>query len=146
MRRSQFTATSAIQFARLSGFSPIITTASKRNEDYLKSLGATHVIDRSIPLADAVKAVTSKPIKIIYDAISEKDTQTSAYEILSPGGTLILVSQLSIEETKLSKEKTIVLVFAFLEDPSQPIGVKLCKELPGLLESGALKVRLWFYV
>ena len=53
-----------IQFAKLSGFSPIITTASKHNETYLKSLGATHVIDRSIPLSElpqAVKAITDKP-------------------------------------------------------------------------------------
>lgn len=30
-----------IQFARLFGFSPIFTTASFKNEEYLKSLGAT---------------------------------------------------------------------------------------------------------
>ncbi|HEV7737525.1 MAG TPA: hypothetical protein VGO47_09170, partial [Chlamydiales bacterium] len=37
---------SAIQLAKLSGFSPIATTASTHHTDYLKSLGATHVIDR----------------------------------------------------------------------------------------------------
>ena len=34
-----------IQLARLSGFSPIIVTASLSNEEYLKGLGATHVIN-----------------------------------------------------------------------------------------------------
>ncbi|KAG6811821.1 hypothetical protein H0H92_005680 [Tricholoma furcatifolium] len=37
-----------LQLAKLSGFSPIVTTASLSNAKYLKSLGATHVIDRTI--------------------------------------------------------------------------------------------------
>ncbi|EKM48207.1 uncharacterized protein PHACADRAFT_77921, partial [Phanerochaete carnosa HHB-10118-sp] len=41
----------AIQFAKLSGFSLIITTGSLHNEAYLKSLGVTHVIDRTAPLS-----------------------------------------------------------------------------------------------
>lgn len=36
-----------IQFAKLSGFSPIITTASPRHIAHLQALGATHVIDRT---------------------------------------------------------------------------------------------------
>ncbi|KAJ7925123.1 chaperonin 10-like protein [Mycena leptocephala] len=38
----------ALQLARLSGFSTIITTASLKHESFLKSLGATHVIEESI--------------------------------------------------------------------------------------------------
>ena len=34
----------------MSGFSPIITTASPGNAPYLTSLGATHVLDRHAPL------------------------------------------------------------------------------------------------
>ncbi|KAF8510033.1 hypothetical protein JB92DRAFT_2728841 [Gautieria morchelliformis] len=38
----------AIQLARLSGFSPIVVTASLHNSDLAKSLGATHLIDRKM--------------------------------------------------------------------------------------------------
>ena len=41
---------SVIQLAKLSGFSPIITTSSLAHADYLKSLGATYVLDRNAPL------------------------------------------------------------------------------------------------
>ena len=37
----------AIQCAKLSGFNPIITTASLHNEPLLLSLGATRVVERS---------------------------------------------------------------------------------------------------
>ncbi|CCO30218.1 Protein TOXD [Rhizoctonia solani AG-1 IB] len=36
----------AVQLARIAGFSPIVTTASVKHEDFLKSLGATHIFDR----------------------------------------------------------------------------------------------------
>ncbi|KAG6372052.1 chaperonin 10-like protein [Boletus reticuloceps] len=47
----------AIQLAKLSGFSPIITTASLHNEDLLLSLGATHILDRKLPNAALIKRV-----------------------------------------------------------------------------------------
>ena len=79
--------TPAIQVAKLSGYSPIITTASARNAEYVKSLGATHVLDRNtVPisaLGDAVKKITSEPITIAFDSISEAETQNAAYEVLS---------------------------------------------------------------
>ncbi|KIJ54529.1 hypothetical protein M422DRAFT_240596 [Sphaerobolus stellatus SS14] len=80
----------AIQSARLSGFSPIITTASLHNADLLKSLGATHVIDRKADVAAEVKRILPESPKIIYDAIST-DTQEVAWKLLAPGGTLLLV-------------------------------------------------------
>ena len=39
---------SAIQLAKLSGFSPIIVTASLHHAEHLEALGATHVIDRNV--------------------------------------------------------------------------------------------------
>ena len=69
------TAAPAIQFAKLSGFSLIITTASLRNAEYLKSLGATHVIDRNAPaeaLAASVAQIAGKPVKYAYDAVAER--------------------------------------------------------------------------
>jgi NADPH:quinone reductase-like Zn-dependent oxidoreductase len=55
----------AIQLAKLSGFSPIITTSSKKHTDFLKSLGATHVVDRaSINLASDIKFFQMVPPKL----------------------------------------------------------------------------------
>lgn len=83
----------AIQLARMSGFSPIITTASLRNTNYLKNLGATHVIDRylSLPeLKQAVERITSAPIHVIYDTVSIRETQEAAWQLLGPQGRLVV--------------------------------------------------------
>ncbi|KAJ7505086.1 hypothetical protein B0H11DRAFT_2343516 [Mycena galericulata] len=63
--------------------------------DYLKSLGATHVIDRkAVSTADvpaAVKKITSAPIKIVYDVISEAETRDACFAILATGGIAIAI-------------------------------------------------------
>lgn len=135
----------AIQFARLSGFSPIITIASRRNELRLKSRGATHVIDRSVPLSRlqrTIKEITDKPLEIIYDAIADPSTQNAAYGALASGGKLILTLDAAIEKEKLTEDKTIVNVFGNVHVPTQrEVGVGLYRNLTALLEAGDLKVR-----
>ncbi|KAG6917713.1 hypothetical protein DXG01_001364 [Tephrocybe rancida] len=88
-----------IQLAKLSGFSPIITTASLKHTEFLKSLGATNVLDRNLP-SDALKTkvgeLTSAPIDIVYDAISTTVTQQTGNDLLVPGGHLITVLNLVI--------------------------------------------------
>jgi NADPH:quinone reductase-like Zn-dependent oxidoreductase len=101
----------AIQLAKLSGFSPIITTASLHNEAHLKSLGATHVIDRKNPLAAAVHEITSTPFEVVFDTISSAETQTSAYEVLGASGCLPITSMLQIPEDKLTANKKVISVF-----------------------------------
>ncbi|KAG6848938.1 hypothetical protein H0H93_012669 [Arthromyces matolae] len=128
-----------IQLARLSGFSPIITTASTKHVAYLKSLGATHVIDRHAPLSSlgaSVKAITSAPIDIVYDAISTADTQKAGYEILAAKGAMVVV--LNPEVTKVSG-KEVYHVFAM---PNLPHTSEICanmyKKLSDWLEDGII--------
>ena len=133
-----------IQFAKLSGFSPIITTASKTNEEYLKSLGATHIIDRSVPLSElqqAVKGITSKPVTTAYDAISLVDTQNAAYDVLAPGGKLLVVLDEAIEKSKVTTDKTVAHVFGNAQPEDQrELGKSLYAKLTALLASGDIKV------
>ncbi|KAJ5939218.1 alcohol dehydrogenase [Penicillium verhagenii] len=83
---------SAIQLAVASGLE-VITTASKANHEYVKSLGASHVVDYKDP--NAVEQVVSllQPGDYIVDCISTKDTQANCGEILSRigGGKLLVV-------------------------------------------------------
>ncbi|KAF7789614.1 hypothetical protein EIP86_000560 [Pleurotus ostreatoroseus] len=134
----------AIQLAKLSGFSPILTTASARNEAYLKSLGATHVLTReAVPLASLpseVKKITSEPVKIVYDSISDADTQSAAYEVLAPGGQIVLVLPFSVDEAKRSADKEVVQVFGNVHAPqNRAAGVALYKNLTELLRNGDIK-------
>ncbi|PCH39330.1 GroES-like protein [Wolfiporia cocos MD-104 SS10] len=132
-----------IQVAKLAGFSPIITTASLTNADYLRSLGATHVLDRKLTaeqLKAQVSSITSAPIQTVYDVISEADTQNVAYDLLSPGGTLVRMPLDAIPESKRTSDKKIVTVYGGVNIPdNRATGVSLYKELTRLLENGSIK-------
>ncbi|THH31509.1 hypothetical protein EUX98_g2688 [Antrodiella citrinella] len=132
-----------IQLAKLSGFSPIIATVSPRNYDLVKSLGATHTIDRSLPVEDifsAVKAITSAPIKIVYDTVAAAPTQNLGYDLVSPGGALVLVLPSIVDETKITSDKVIVRTFGTVHIPlNKELGIGMYGALPKYLESGEIK-------
>ena len=134
---------SAIQLAKLSGFSPIITTASLKHAEDLRSLGATHIIDRNISgaaLASEINNITyNAPIKYAIDSISLADTQQTAYDLLAPGGKLVVFLSVQIKTTE---EKSVLSVSGFIRHPPN---VELLKtlyhdHLERLLKEGAIKV------
>lgn len=133
----------AIQLAKLSGFSLIITTASLEHAEYLKSIGATHVIDRSLSdsdLAVVISRITQDvPIKYVVDSISTPDTQQMAYKLLAPGGQLAIFQPVAAKRTK---KKDIIQVHGFLRLPAN---IELLETLyhdhfERLLKEGAIKV------
>ncbi|EIW77113.1 GroES-like protein [Coniophora puteana RWD-64-598 SS2] len=131
-----------VQAARLAGFSTIITTSSLAHENNLKSLGATHVIDRHgspDQIVARVKAITSDPIRIVYDAISEDDTQKTAWAVLAPGGHLVLTLPPSVR-TATGDTRTLKSVHG---SPFNPVNAEFCKrwweKLPEWLAEGKIK-------
>ncbi|KAG1883484.1 chaperonin 10-like protein [Suillus subluteus] len=132
----------AIQLARLSGFSPIITTASKKHEKYLKSLGATHVFLRDLSaneLKSLVSDHTSGPIKYVYDAISLPETQQIGWSLLGPKGRLVLTLPASVEE-KEGKERVAIRTFGSPHaDENKPLCKGLWATLSEWLEAGTIK-------
>ncbi|KAI0715785.1 GroES-like protein [Cerioporus squamosus] len=138
----------AIQLARIQGFSPIIATSSLKHADYLKSLGATHVLDRSSPPADILaelpKLTGGQPIVYAYDAISVAETQHLAYDALAPEGSLVLVHPFSTEilAEKVQRDggsKKIARPYASLQWPGNvKLGEELYARLTEWLEKGIL--------
>jgi len=132
----------AIQLAKLSGFSPIIATASLKHTSLLKSLGVDHVIDRSVPLSELkaqLESLAKAPIEVVYDAVSFPETQRAGYSVLAPGGSILIVQgpQIKIDA---AADKTIAHVFGNVNTPSnRAAGVGLYKKLTSLLEKGELK-------
>lgn len=145
-----------IQFARLSGFSPIIATASPRHSDYLKTLGASHVVDRSLP-SEALQAevirISGDPFDLVYDAISSADTQTIGYTLTAPTGDFIVVSPpIPLGGDDVPKKKVHMARGLLALPGNEVIGASLLAALPKALEMGDIKVRvclqlpLWFLV
>ena len=147
--------TPAIQVAKLSGYSPIITTASLRNEAHLKSLGATHVLDRSLPPSSIIdeiqKIAGGKPVEYVYDAISLADTQALGYDALAPGGTLIIVLDDVIPaEKKTGDNKRVLQSHGAVHWPqNRAVGAEFYKRLTEWLRTGVIVVRVglrtWHY-
>ncbi|KAJ9476443.1 Protein TOXD [Pseudozyma hubeiensis] len=86
----------AIQFCKLSGFDHIVTSSSPSHFDYLKTLGATQVLDRSkATSASDFASIIDNPDSVawVYDTISSPSTQLLAVEILQSlrGGKVIVV-------------------------------------------------------
>ena len=134
----------AIQFAKLSGFSPIITTASLRNTDLLKSLGATHVIDRHTPassFASEIASITTSPISLVFDSVGTAETQQLGYDTLAEGGHIVVVLKSSIQETPGSTKKVVGVFGNVQVTANREIGRALAQSLSGLLESGNIIVR-----
>ncbi|KAF8757722.1 Alcohol dehydrogenase GroES-like domain [Rhizoctonia solani] len=72
----------AIQLARIAGSHCIVTTASAQHNDFLGSLGATHVFDRDVD-AKTVQSAFSTPVALVVDSISQASTQELAFEVLT---------------------------------------------------------------
>ncbi|GLB40685.1 putative alcohol dehydrogenase GroES-like domain [Lyophyllum shimeji] len=129
-----------IQSAKISGFSPIITTASLKHEKFLKSLGATHVLDRQLSSA-SLKAetarITSAPIDIVYDAVSRPDTQEAGLGLLRSGGSLVVVLSPVVKATD---GKDVIHTAGMWTFPhSRALGVQLYSALTELLDKGLIK-------
>ncbi|CAE6461534.1 unnamed protein product [Rhizoctonia solani] len=106
-----------IQLAHIAGFSPIVTTASARHVNLLKSLGATHVFDRNVD-AKTVQSTFPTPVSLVLDSISVASTQSLAFDVLAipspvPGAHLALVLPLvdAIKEKNADNKVTVHQIY-----------------------------------
>ncbi|KLO07406.1 GroES-like protein [Schizopora paradoxa] len=129
-----------IQLLKLSGFSKIITTASLHNNDLLKSLGATYIVDRNANLAaEAKKLLEDEPVDLIYDTVGVKETQTQALELLAPGGQYLAAALIIVDKAEYPDKHFVQFVGGFRLPPYQALGKSLFSRLHDLLASGAIK-------
>ena len=127
----------------MSGFSPIITTASPARQDELKALGATNVIDRHLTRGEftaALQKITQQPIGIAYDVIAFPETQQTAWSVVARDGTLVLTLQPVVKEEE-GKGRTVIATYG---NPHTEPNKTMCREywniLARWLQDGIIKV------
>jgi hypothetical protein len=77
----------AIQMARLSGYERIVTNASSSNHEFLRTIGAHAVLDRSDSTPEAFfEALDGYPLDFVFDAISAPATQKLGVQITQKTG------------------------------------------------------------
>lgn len=137
-----------IQLAKLSGFSYIVATASLHNTAYLRSLGATHVLDRALSVPDLLSqlnAISGLPkFEYAFDAYGNPESSLAhAMAVLGAGGRAVTV-QPGVR-VEVGEGKTLA---RFTAESSIPENVVLLREIFGglarLLEEGSVKVRFLF--
>ncbi|THU86097.1 GroES-like protein [Dendrothele bispora CBS 962.96] len=126
-----------IQILRYLGFSTIIVYASGSHFSYLKTLGATDLIDRkAVPFSHfdtAIKKITSSPIGVVYDTIGSVDSQAAGYKMIPNGGKMVITVEDEVKDKAEGKE--LVLVFGNVHpEDHREFGGKLFSKLPKLLE------------
>ena len=133
-----------IQLARLSGFSQIIATASLRNAEHLKSLGATHVVDRNLP-AEQLQAEATQLggglFDLVYDAVSLPETLPVGNALTAPGGDLVVVSPAGLPQGGETTKKVHLARGLLVMPTNHVVGGSLLAHLPKLLEDGDIEVR-----
>ena len=137
----------AIQLARLSGFSPIITTASLRNEGLCKELGATHVIDRTSSniKSEIETALNSVPLMIVYDAVGLTDGLNIGWDVLAPGGILAHHPHRPFDVAKYPNKFTYSIFGDFNAPHLTELGLSFTKKWTEMLEDGSIKVMTLHY-
>ena len=132
----------------MAGFT-VITTASAKHVDYLKSLGANHVIDRHLSTeavaAEINKVLNGQPLKYSLDTVTIPETGQMVYDLLAPGGRHLMTLPDYIQNKVENKQVCEVYGFASADENSESVAI-LYKHLTGLLEEGAIKVSTTVYL
>jgi NADPH:quinone reductase-like Zn-dependent oxidoreductase len=76
----------AIQLSKHLG-ATVLTTASARNHDYVRSLGADRAIDYNVEDFTQVSAGCD----VVFDTVGG-EVQVRSYEVLKPGGRLVWIA------------------------------------------------------
>jgi len=77
----------------LAGYKSIIATASPKNHEYLKSLGATDVFDYSDPELSSkiLSAAGGKPLKYAVDCVTAEETLHKVAEVVGEGSIVSML-------------------------------------------------------
>ncbi|KAJ6456088.1 chaperonin 10-like protein [Mycena sanguinolenta] len=91
-----------LQLLHAAGYTNIVATASQKHHAFLRSLGATHVVDYASPTlaSDIAHAVGSDgKIALAVDAISADGTISKIAQVLRPGGAVAFLLPIKVGDT-----------------------------------------------
>lgn len=122
----------SIQLAKMAG-AQVAATCSPRNFDYVRSLGADHVIDyRAGPVADAIREWAPDGVDLIVDTVGQ-GTFVDTIETVKRGGIICPIGTLIADERPYDPDRLAaagVTVIPTISDfESQP------RQLAGLVEA-----------
>ena len=119
----------AVQLAKAKG-AFVIGTASGKNEQFVRDLGADEFVDYTRQPFEAVV----KDVDVVFDTVGG-DTQERAFQTLKKGGFLVTSAQTPSEEK--AKEFGVEAAFVFCKPNARQLA-----EINRLIEEGKLKIHI----
>jgi NADPH2:quinone reductase len=121
----------AIQLAKHAG-AMVLTTASAGNHEYVRSLGADHVIDyQRESFVEVIKARSPDGVDVVYVTVGG-DVLRNSYRAVKPGGALVTIVE--APDAEEARRLGIRATFVFVE----PNGAQL-REITRLIETGRVR-------
>ncbi|KZT19489.1 medium-chain dehydrogenase/reductase like protein [Neolentinus lepideus HHB14362 ss-1] len=118
----------------------VVTTSSPAHIVYLKSIGASVVVDRSSPtLVGDLKAVVGGEVEYLVDAISLPDTLRAGIELVKEGGSMARVLPTNEQIEALAGEKGVRVLGAHGASHMYPEFKGFWKATGGYIERGVIK-------
>ncbi|KAJ3521778.1 hypothetical protein NMY22_g12171 [Coprinellus aureogranulatus] len=92
----------AVQLLRLAGYTNVIAGAAKKHEEYLKSLGALHVIDyRSPTFAEGVIKAAKNKMELVMDCVSLPGSFHLIKQCVKEGGRVAFLAPYKVGSSKM---------------------------------------------
>ncbi len=124
----------AVQLARWKG-ARVIATASAGNHEYVRALGAHHVLDyRREPFVEGVRRLAPEGVDVAFDTVGGEVQQQSAHAV-RPGGCL--VSILAFADEAAIRARRVEPRYVFVSPNARQL-----KRLAGLIDREKVNVTL----
>jgi zinc-binding alcohol dehydrogenase family protein len=139
----------AVQLVRqLTGLTVIATASRPETYDWVKSLGAHHVVDHSRPLAAQVAELGIGAPAFVFSTTHSDQHAQAAAQLMAPQGRYGLIDDFQTFDIKLFKPKAISLHWemmfarAVFQTPDMIEQHKLLNHVAELVDAGKIKTTL----
>lgn len=111
----------------------VIATARAENHDYVRALGADHVIDYSTEdFVEALRALEPRGVHMVFGTVGGEVLERS-YEVVKPGGILVSIT----DKTDKERAERLGIRCKYVFVKPDAVGLR---RLAGLVEQGVLKI------
>ena len=134
--------------ARLTGLTVIGSASRPQTQEWVKSLGAHHVIDHSKPLAEELQRIGVGQVTHVASLTHTDQHLAQIVEALAPQGKLALIDDPESLDIRQLKRKSLSLHWEFMytrslfETPDMIEQHKLLNRVAELIDAGTLKTTL----
>jgi zinc-binding alcohol dehydrogenase family protein len=135
-----------VQLARqLTGLTVIATASRPETVQWVKDMGAHHVIDHTKPLAEQVEGLNAPPLKYITSLTATARNYAQLIEVLAPEGKIGLIDDPPSLDVVPLKRKAASLHWEFMfarsmwQTPDMPEQGRLLSRVSDLVDQGKIR-------